>query len=208
MTDNDNYPVDIKIDHPETSSRLTVFFRIILAVPVMILLGLLAGSSQNPQSGEAAKAAYYCAGFVIIPTVLMILFRKKYPKWWFDWNLELLKFSLRVFSYMIFLTNKYPSTDEEQDVHVEIAYPDVQNDLQRGMPLVKWFLAIPHYIILGFLVAASVIVSILAWFAVIFTAKYPSGLHDFVVGVIRWGIRVNAYAFLLVTDKYPPFSLK
>ncbi len=147
------------------------------------------------------------AGFVILPLVLMILFRKKYPKWWFDWNLALARFGYRVTSYFALLRDEYPSTDEEQAVHVDLVYPDVQTQLGRGWPLIKWFLAIPHWIILVFLGIAAWVCIIIAWFAILFTGRYPKGLFEFVVGVLRWAFRVEAYAFLLVTDKYPPFSL-
>ncbi len=137
----------------------------------------------------------------------MLLFRQKYPKWWFDWNLALTKFSTRVSAYLVLLRDEYPSTDEEQAVHLEIAYPDVSKDLKRGMPLVKWFLAIPHYILLFLLYIAVVVSVVIAWFAILFTGRYPRGLFGFVVGVLRWSLRVAVYAFLLTTDRYPPFSL-
>ena len=142
-----------------------------------------------------------------MPVVLMLLFRKKYPKWWFDWSLALTKFSTRVSAYFALLRDEYPSTDEDQAVHIEILYPNAETELQRGMPLVKWLLAIPHYIILIFLGIASIVCVIIAWFAILFTGRYPQGLFDFVVGVMRWSLRVEAYAFLLTTDRYPPFSL-
>jgi hypothetical protein len=137
----------------------------------------------------------------------MLLFRKKYPRWWFDWNLALTKFSTRVSVYLGLLTDIYPSTDEEQSVNIKIDYPDVQNDLNRWLPLVKWIMAIPHYIVLAFLAIAAFVVVIIAWFAILFTGNYPRNLFDFVVGVYRWSLRVSGYAFILVTDKYPPFSL-
>jgi hypothetical protein len=138
----------------------------------------------------------------------MILFRKKYPKWWFDWNLALTRFSYRVGAYLGLLTDVYPSTDEEQSVHLDLVYPDAKNQLGRGWPLIKWFLAIPHYIVLFFLVIAAFFVWVIAWFAILFTGQYPLSLFNFVVGVARWGLRVSAYSMLLITDKYPPFSLE
>ena len=145
--------------------------------------------------------------FVVLPTVLMILFRQKYPKWWFDWNLAVARFATRVLSYLALLSDEYPSTDEEQAVHIDIPYPNARDDLNRWLPLVKWFLAIPHYIVLWFLGIAAIVVVIVSWFAILFTGRYPKDLFDFVVGVFRWYWRVLAYAFLLTTDRYPPFRL-
>ncbi|MBM3670474.1 MAG: DUF4389 domain-containing protein, partial [Actinobacteria bacterium] len=146
-------------------------------------------------------------GSLFLVTLLLILFRKRYPKWWFDFVLALNRFSLRISAYIALLTDKYPSTEDEQNIHLELDYPDAQTDLKRGMPLVKWFLAIPHYVILFFLWIAVFVVVLIAWFAIIFTGRYPRGLFNFVVGVMRWTWRVQAYALLLATDKYPPFRL-
>ena len=125
----------------------------------------------------------------------MILFRRKYPRWWFDWNLELYRFTKRVGIYLSLLDDTYPSTDEQQALRLDIHYPDVQHDLSRGMPLVKWFLAIPHYFVLFFLAIGAFFAVLFAWFAVLFTGRYPRGLFDFVEGVYRWGTRVQGYAF-------------
>jgi hypothetical protein len=192
----DSYPVKLSIDYPDRPlNRLTTFFRILTGIPIAIISCLISG-------GENA------AGGILFPsTVLMILFRQKYPKWWFDWNLALTRFSSRVNSYLCLLTDVYPSTDEDQSVHLEIQYPDVPKDLNRWLPLVKWFLAIPHYIVLYFLWIGVFFSVIFAWFAILFTGRYPRGLFDFVVGVYRWSLRVAGYAFLLVTDRYPAFSL-
>jgi len=138
--------------------------------------------------------------------LLMILFRQKYPRWWFDWNLELQRFTNRVSIYLALLDDRYPSTDQQQSVHLDYVYPDAARDLNRWLPLVKWFLAIPHYVVLFFGIAAIVVV-IIACSAILFTRRYPRGMFDFVQGVMRWGARVGAYAFVLVTDRYPPFSL-
>jgi hypothetical protein len=144
---------------------------------------------------------------LLLAPLLMILFRHKYPRWWFDWNIALVNFITRVGTCIGLLTDVYPSTDEEQSVHIEIPYPDVPKDLNRWLPLVKWFLAIPHYIVLAFFGIAAFFCVVIAWFAILFTGRYPRGLFDFVVGVSRWGLRVAAYAFLLTTDRYPLFSL-
>ena len=204
------YPLSLSIDYPEKLDRLTTFFRAFTVIPIFIILILLIGGSSGSNTGWEAypwSIEYSGAGLVLLPLVLMLLFRKKYPRWWFDWNLALTRFGTRVCAYLWLLRDEYPSTDEEQAVHLEIDYPDAQNELMRGMPLVKWFLAIPHYVVLFFLYIAAVVCVIIAWFAILFTGRYPQGLFDFVVGVTRWELRVCAYVFILVTDRYPPFSL-
>ncbi|MGC9367513.1 MAG: DUF4389 domain-containing protein [bacterium] len=202
-----DYPAKLNIDYSEKSNRLTVFFRIFLVIPIfIILIMLLSSGTYNQSSSDSSAQMIGGIGFVVVPVVLMILFRKKYPKWWFDWNLSLVKFSVRVVSYMLFLTDQYPSTDEEQAVHLELKYPHVENELNRWMPLIKWILILPHAFILFFLYIALWFCTWLAWFAIIFTGKYPKVLFDFVVGVMRWSFRVKAYAVFLITDKYPPFS--
>ena len=202
-----DYPVKFSVDYPDRKlNRLTSFFRIFMVIPILIILALLVGMSFNWGNG-GGNTQYCAAGLVVLPTILMILCRKKYPRWWFDWNLALTKFSARVSVYLALLTDVYPSTDEEQSVNITIDYPDAQNDLKRWLPLVKWIMAIPHYIVLAFLGIASWVVVIIAWFAILFTGRYPVSLFDFVVGVYRWSLRVSGYAFILVTDKYPPFSL-
>ena len=202
------YPASLSIDYPDRNlNRLTTFFRIFAAIPIVIIISLLNSSGSGGNGGGEWTYEYSSAGLVLLPLVLMILFRQKYPKWWFDWNLALTKFGTRVGAYVGLLTDEYPSTDEEQVVHIEIPYPDVKNDLNRWLPLVKWFLAIPHYIVLLFLYIAAIVCVVIAWFAILFTARYPRGLFDFIVGVNRWSLRVDAYALLLTTDRYPPFGL-
>jgi len=199
------YPVTLQIDYPDRNlNRLTSVFRIILIVPIVIILFLVSGPGWGSQSW---RFPFLAGGILFLPTVLMILFRWKYPRWWFDWNLALTRFSLRVGAYLWLLTDAYPSTDQEQSVHLKVPYPDVQKDLKAGLPLVKWFLAIPHYVVLAFLIVGAVGAVIISWFAILFTGRYPRGLFDYVVGALRWCTRVSAYAFLLVTDVYPPFSL-
>jgi len=203
------YPASLSIDYPErTRGRFTCFFRVFAVIPIAIVLGLLAGGGLSfGEHYEGWRTGATAGGFVFLPLVLMILFRQKYPGWWFDWSRSLARFSYRVMAYLLLLRDEYPSTDEEQAVHLELVYPDV-GTLSRGMPLVKWFLAIPHYLALACLAIAAFFVLIIAWFAILFTGRFPQGLFDFVVGVMRWGLRVDAYAFLLLTDKYPAFSLE
>ncbi len=203
------YPASLSVDYPDRQlDRLSSFFRIIAIIPIAIILGLLSGGSNSGSEGDKWAMQWASGGLIFLPVLLMILFRQKYPRWWFDWNLALSRFSLRVTAYLGLLRDEYPSTDEEQSVHVEIAYPDAKQGLNRWMPLIKWFLAIPHYLVLAFLAIGAVFSVIVAWFAILFTGRYPRGLFDFVVGVLRWGLRVSAYAFLLTTDRYPPFSLQ
>lgn len=201
------YPATLSVDYPDRNlNRLTTFFRIFTVIPIVIVIVLLTSGSGGDGDGGWTYQ-YGAAGLTFLPLILMILFRQKYPKWWFDWNLALTKFGTRVAAYIDLLTDVYPSTDEEQTVHIEIAYPDVKKELNRWLPLVKWFLAIPHYIVLFFLYIAATVCVIIAWFAILFTARYPRGLFDFVVGVYRWTLRVAAYSLLLTTDRYPPFAL-
>ena len=207
MPQNKKYPVTLDIDYSDKSDRLTVFFRLILVIPILIILGLLLDNNVGPECGEYVNERTYGIGLIFIPTLLMILFCQKYPKWWYNFNVELIKFGTRVGAYVFLLRDDYPSTDEEQSVHINIPYPDVKKDLVNWMPLVKWLLAIPHVIVLCFLWIGAIIAVIIAWFAILFTGTHPKGIHDYIVGVIRWSLRVEAYAILLTTDEYPPFSL-
>jgi hypothetical protein len=200
------YPASLDIDYPDRDlNRLTTLFRIFVTVPIAILLTLVSGPAFRTGT---ANYVYGAGGLIFAATVLMLLFRQKYPRWWFDWNLALTRFSTRVSAYLALLRDEYPSTDEDQAVHIDIPYPDAARDLNRWLPLVKWFLAIPHYVVLWFLGIAALVCIVVAWFAILFTGHYPRGLFDFVVGVFRWSLRVAAYAFLLTTDRYPPFSLQ
>ncbi len=202
------YPVSLSIDYPDRNlSRLTTFFRIFMIIPIAFVIVLLSSLNSGWTGSGGVTYGYATAGLVIAPLILMLLFRQKYPRWWFDWNVALTKFCARVGAYIDLLTDEYPSTDEDQTVHIEIPYPDAKNELNRWLPLVKWFLAIPHYIFLVFLWIAAIVCVVIAWFAILFTGRYPRGLFDFVVGVYRWCLRVAAYAFLLTTDRYPPFAL-
>jgi hypothetical protein len=205
------YPARLEIRYPERLNRVTTAFRIILIVPIVIVYGILTGGgSQTVETADGEWITVTTAGIaggLFGATLLMILFRKRYPRWWFDFALELTRFGTRVGAYLALLTDQYPSTVEHQAVTLDVDYPDVDRDLSRGMPLVKWFLAIPHYIVLVFLLIGAFFAVIFAWFAIVFTGRYPRGLFDYVVGVGRWCLRVDAYAFLLITDRYPPFSL-
>jgi hypothetical protein len=202
------YPVRFSVDYPDRElNRLTTFFRLFTAIPIGIVLFSVGGGTWQTSYDGGTAVIVGAGGLLFFGPFVMILFREKYPRWWFDWNQELLRFTNRVGIYLGLMNDAYPSTDEHQSVHLDIDYPDVPRDLNRWLPLVKWFLAIPHYIVLFFLYVAAVVVLVIVWFAILFTGRYPRGLFDFVEGVIRWHNRVVGYAFLLVTDRYPPFSL-
>ncbi len=204
-----DYPVAFAVDYPDRKlNRLTTFFRVFTVIPIAILSSLLVSASYGSAGGEAGYWAGAGAGVLTVPVALMILFRKKYPGWWFEWNLELLRFTNRIGVYLALMDDRYPSTDEEQAVRLDFPYPDVENDLGRGMPLVKWLLAIPHYFVLFFLYVGAFFAVVFAWFAILFTGRYPRGAFEFVEGTIRWHNRVLGYAFALVTDRYPPFRLR
>jgi hypothetical protein len=200
-------PATLEIDYPDRElNRLTTAFRLFTVIPIAIILALVSGpQTRGSESHHVLTLA--SGGLVFLPTALMLLFDRRYPRWWFDWNLELMRFSTRVAAYIGLLRDEYPSTEDEQAVRIAIPYPDAARDLNRWLPLIKWFLAIPHYVVLGFLGIAALCCVVIAWFAILFTGRYPRTLFDFVVGVLRWVLRVMAYAFLLTTDRYPPFSL-
>jgi hypothetical protein len=206
------YPARLQIDYIDRHNRVTTAFRVVLVIPIAIVIGVLtAGATRTayyPNGNVASTTSGGIATGLFLATLLMILFRQRYPRWWFDFVLELARFSTRVGAYLGLLTDDYPSTVDEQAVHLELDYPDVDRDLSRWLPLVKWLLVIPHVVVLVFLSVAAFFVVVLAWFAILFTGRYPRPLFDFVVGVARWWLRVEAYAGLLITDRYPPFSLR
>ena len=209
---NKTYAATLDIDYPKKLDRLTSFFRVFMALPIVIVVSVLTGSGNEQVFADAEKTITTNTGGIVsglfLATVLMIVFRQRYPRWWFDFALELSRFSSRVGAYLFLLTDRYPSTVEEQSVHLNLKYPDVKKDLNRWLPLVKWLLAIPHYLVLVVLYIGALFVYIIAWFAILFTGRFPKSLFDYLVGVGRWSLRVEAYAALLLTDEYPPFSLK
>jgi len=204
------YPVTLSVDYPDRPlNRLTTFFRLFVAIPILIVIGTVSGGGGSGWSTDNNSAAWAggAGGLLFAGPLLMLLFRRKYPRWWFDWNLQLQNFGVRVAAFLALMDDRYPSTDEQQSVRLAYPYPDAAVELNRWLPLVKWFLAIPHYIVLIFLDIAAFFVVIVAWFAILFTGRYPRSLFDFVEGVIRWHNRVLGYAFVLITDRYPPFRL-
>ena len=205
-----DYPVTFSVDYPDRElNRASTAFRIFAAIPILILAATISGGYVRFGSpGNAwSTIGSFAGGLLFLPPLLMILFRQKYPRWWFDWNLHLLRFTNRINVYLSLMDDRYPSTDEQQSVHLDFPYPDAKVDLDRALPLVKWLLAIPHYIVLIFLHIGAFFALIYAWFAILFTGRYPRGVFDFVEGILRWDNRVLGYAVILVTDKYPPFRL-
>ena len=206
--DGTAHPVSFSVDYPDrTLNRLTSFFRIFMVIPIAFVLGAVSGEGWQwtYHNGAGTLAA---GGLLFIGPLLMIVFRQKYPRWWFDWNLELQRFISRVLIYLALMDDSYPSTDEHQSVHLDYPYPASASDLNRWLPLVKWLLAVPHYILLIFLDILALLVAIAAWFAILFSGRYPQDLFRFIEGVARWHNRVIGYALTLVTDEYPPFSLR
>jgi hypothetical protein len=201
LTSSAPYAARLTVDYPERLDRLTTFFRMIWILPIAFVLSLVSVTGDGARSGGAVLGGLWVA------IALMIAVRMLYPRWWFDFARELTRFGARVGAYFALLTDRFPSTVDEQSVHLEIDYPDVQRDLNRWLPLVKWILAIPHYVVLVLLIIGAIVAIVIAWFAILITGRYPRPLFDYVVGVGRWSLRVNAYALLLVTDRYPPFSL-
>jgi Domain of unknown function (DUF4389) len=206
----DAYPVRFSVEYPDRPlNRLTTAFRVFTVIPIAIVLGSIEGySGQWGGGAETTTVAVGGTGLLFLPPLLLIVFRQKYPRWWFDWNLQLLRFANRVGVYLALMDDRYPSTDEQQAVRLDFEYPDARLGLNRWLPLVKWLLAIPHYIVLFFLYIGAIVVVIVAWFAILFTGRYPRGIFDYVEGVIRWHNRVVGYAFILVTDDYPPLRLR
>jgi len=205
------YPVQFAVDYPDRRlDRLTSALRIFWVVPIAVVLAAISGYSSRygNTSGGATTVVVGGTGLLFLPPLLMIVFRQKYPRWWFDWNLQLLRFANRVGVYLALMDDRYPSTDEQQSVHLDFAYPDAREGLNRWLPLVKWLLAVPHYVVLFFLYIGAFFAAIGAWFAILASGRYPRGIFEYIEGVIRWHNRVVGYAFILITDAYPPFSLR
>ncbi|HEY7331478.1 MAG TPA: DUF4389 domain-containing protein [Candidatus Limnocylindria bacterium] len=206
------YAARLAVDYPDRLDRLTTALRLIWIIPIAIVYSLLTATGNETVVTEAGEEIVSTGGGIAAglwaATALMIVVRQRYPRWWFDFARELARFGARIGAYLTLLTDRYPSTIDEQAVHLEVDYPDVEPDLNRWLPLIKWLLVLPHYFVLVAMWLAAIVAVVIAWFAILVTGRYPRGLFDFVVGVGRWTWRVMAYAFLLVTDRYPPFSFR
>ena len=200
------HPIEFSVDYPDRPlNRATTAFRAVVALPIVAVLAAVSGGAWEWADDSSTAAA--AGGLLFLGPLLMIVFRRKYPRWWFDFNLELQRFSNRVCAYLTLMDDRYPSTTDGQSVHLDYPYPDAARDLNRWLPLVKWALAVPHYVALVVLNAVAAVAVVAAWFAILLTGRYPRRLFDFVVGVFRWNNRVIGYACTLVTDQYPPFRL-
>lgn len=199
METTTTHPVRFSVDYPDRAlDRTTTALRLIAALPILAVLLAVSGGSGDSLAAGAG-------GVLFLGPLLMLVFRRTYPRWWFDFNLELQRFTNRVVAYLALLDDRYPSATDRQAVHLD--YPEPEG-LSRWLPLVKWLLAVPHYVVLAVLHAGAVVAVVAAWFAILVTGRYPRPLFDYVTGVLRWSNRVTGYAFTLVTDRYPPFSLR
>lgn len=199
------YPVRLSVEYPEEVSRLSTFFRLILAIPVLFFLALLSGSSAYVTRFTGARNATIGAtSGVLVVTWVTILIRGEIPRWLFDFHVAASRFMYRAYSYIGLLTDQYPPFDGEADLAFDIDYP--VHISRRRLIFWKIITVLPHIVVLFFLSLASVFVIFIAWWAILFTGTFPRGLHKFVVGVLRWGARVAAYGQSL-TDVFPPYSL-
>lgn len=192
MPEYADYAARLDVNYPGRSNRLTVLIRLILAIPVIIIVGLINGTRIMQ--------------LVWLLVVLALLIVKRYPEILWTVQSWFAVFSTRTTLYIDLLADGYPWNDDPT-VRIELDEPD-GSQLSRFLPLIKWLLALPHYIVLALLGIVAFVCIVLAWLAILITGSYPAPLFNFVLGVNRWGFRVNAYVFVLNTDRYPPFSLK
>ena len=180
-------------------NRVTALFRIILVVPMAIFVASFAPNWSNNSDS-------WTIGLLILPVALAIVFRQVYPSYLLTFNEALLSLQTRVDAYVLLLTDEYPSI-EDNDV-VSVTFPEVDaKSLNRWLPLVKWFLAIPLYLVgIAYIIYAAFL-TLFAWFSILFTGNYPEFCAEGVVGTIAYWNRVVGYALVLVTDEYPSFSL-
>lgn len=194
--------IETQIDVTLTErNRMSALFRIILVVPMAIFV-----ASFAPTDLSTSNSNYLSVGFLILPTALAIVVRQIYPTYLLAFNEALLSLQTRVDAYLLLLTDEYPSI-EENDV-VSVTFPEVDaKALNRWLPLIKWFLAIPLYVVGVFYIVYLSLLTIAGWFSVLFTGNYPEKCAEGVVGTIAYWNRVIGYAFLMLTDEYPSFSL-
>jgi len=203
------YPVTLNIEYPERLNRWLIFVKWLFVIPAYIAYALISGGGFNLSFvrgggfGGDTRFAISGAGSIVLGTALVILFRGYFPRWVFDFQVALFRWSWRITSYFALLRDEYPPVQGEHPVWFDVEYPE---RLNRWLVLVKWLLLFPHYVVLFFLYIVLLATSIISWFSILFTRRYPPGLFTFAVGVFRWSARVQAYLFLM-RDEYPPFSL-
>jgi len=202
----DTYPVTLAVDYPEQQSRWKTLLRLFLAIPVLLFFMVLSGTfwAREWPAGRVAAYSAGAAGAVTLAIWLTIVLRARIPRWLFDFDVALLRWQVRALSYFALLTDTYPPFEGDYPIRLEVQYPE---RLARWKVLIwKTITSIPHVVVLVFLSIGAFFAVIIAWFAILITGRFPQGLHGYVAGVIRWGMRVQAY-FLSLTDDYPPFSL-
>jgi hypothetical protein len=194
--------IETQIDVSLTErNRLTALFRIILVMPALLFL-----ASFSPDSAFSEDNIGIYAGLLALPAALAIVIRQVYPSYVLAFNEALLSLQTRVDAYLLLLTDEYPSI-EENDV-VSVTFPEVDaKQLNRWLPLIKWLLALPLYLVGIVYVIYAAVLTVIAWFSVLFTGNYPEFCAEGVVGTIAYWNRVAGYALLMVTDEYPTFSL-
>lgn len=186
------YPIRFDVEYPERLSRWKIFVKWLLAIPHLIIIYLL-GIVLN---------------VMVLIAFFAILFTKKWPRGMFDFAVQIQRWTWNVYAYVLLLRDEYPPFSGDSGEYPLTYEVEYREDLSRWMIFVKWLLAIPHFIVLSVLVIAAAVVGVIAFFAILFTGRYPRGMFDFVVGTMRWYQRAYGYAFLLFTDRYPPFSLR
>jgi len=186
------YPVTVDIAPPAPQSRLTVLFRIVMVIPHQIVLNFL------QIAGEVITLIAWFA----------ILFTGKYPAGMFGFVVGYLRWSTRVGAYSALLTGVYPpfALDEAAAYPIRISVQPQLEGRNRLTVFFRLLMVIPHVIVLALVSIVAALALIAGWFVALFTGIVPEGIHNFVAGVSRWSVRVNAYA-LLLTDEYPPFSM-
>jgi hypothetical protein len=188
-----DYPARFDVEYPERLSRWKIFVKWLFAIPHFIIVYLL----------------QIVGALMVFVAFFSILFTKRWPLMMFEFMVQIQRWTENVTVYALTLQrDEYPPFSGEAGEYAVLFEIDNDESLSRWKIFVKWLLVIPHLIVLAFLAIAASVAVFIGFFAILFTARFPRGLFDFVVGVLRWTIRVNAYAGWLMTDRYPPFSLK
>lgn len=186
----------------EDRNRLTALFRIIIVLPVAIYFSAFAVNSFSTDNWS-----YSFGGLIILPTFLALVFRGIYPSYALSFNHALISLETRVNAYALLLTDDYPSIEENDIVQITLPEVGTGSELSRIMPLFKWFLAIPLYFMGLIYIFYGIFLTLFAWFSILLSGKYPVWCADAMVGILAFYNRVYGYAFILVTDEYPSFSL-